>query len=77
MDDGEEKEDSGRRYFGTKVLLIVSGEHWCRTRTRFAYAEENRKVSQLPTRGRDHAPSSFKVSRTVERDRCLVCRRQY
>jgi hypothetical protein len=47
-DDGEEKEESGRRYFGTKVVFIVSGEHRCRTRRRFECAEEKQE-SQTST----------------------------
>jgi len=51
---------------GTKVVLIVSGQHRCRTRRRFEYAEENSKVRQLPARGLDYVPSSSNVSRTSQ-----------
>ncbi len=48
-EDGEEKEKSGRRYFGTKVVLIVSGEHRCKTRRRFECAEKREDCQTATT----------------------------
>jgi hypothetical protein len=53
VEEGEEETESRSGLLGTKVELMVSGEHRCSTRRRFEYAKKGHKsVRGLPAGGK-------------------------